>query len=41
MYPIEIIDNSNRIEKDLVKDWLRLVTGPDCGDDCIYVDAKT
>jgi hypothetical protein len=40
-YPIGIIDNSNKIEEDLAKDWLWLVTGADCGDDCIYVDAKT
>ncbi len=41
MYPIRIIDNTNKIEKNLAKDWLRLITGADWGNDRIHVDAKT
>ncbi len=38
-YPIRFIDNGNKIEKDLAKNWLRVIAGTDCGDDCIHVDA--
>jgi hypothetical protein len=40
-YPIRFIDNGNKIEKDLAKNWLRHVSGADCSDDCIHVDAQT
>jgi type II secretory pathway component PulL len=39
MYPIRIIDNGNKIEKDLAKNWLKHIAGAGCGDDCIHVDA--
>ncbi len=41
MYPVWIVDYGNKVEKDLTKDWLRLIIGTDGGDDHIHVDAKT
>ena len=41
MYPVRIVDYGNKIEKNLMEDWLRPVVGTDGGDDCIHVDAKT
>ncbi len=41
MYPVWIVDYGNKVEKDLAKDWLRLIIGTDSGNDCVHVDAKT
>jgi hypothetical protein len=40
MYPVWIFDYGNKIEKNLMEDWLRSVVGTDGGDDHIHVDAK-
>ncbi len=40
-YPVWIVDYGNKVEKNLMEDWLRPVIGTDGGDDCIHVDAKT
>ncbi len=40
-YPFWIVDYGNKVEKDLRKDWLRLIIGTDSGDDRVHVDAKT
>ncbi len=40
-YPVGMNDNRDEIEKDLVKDWLWLVTGADLSDKYIHIDAKT
>ncbi len=40
-YPVWIVDYGNEVEKDLTKDWLRLIIGTDSGDDRVHVDAKT
>jgi hypothetical protein len=39
-YPVEIVDNGDKVEKDLAKDWLRLIIRADCGGDCVHVNAN-
>jgi hypothetical protein len=39
-YPVWIVDYDNKVEKDLTKDWRRLIIGTDSGDDHVHVDAK-
>jgi hypothetical protein len=41
MYPVWIVDYGDKVEKDLTKDWLRLIIGTDSNDDRVHVDAKT
>jgi hypothetical protein len=41
MYPVWIVDYGDKVEKDLMEDWLRLIIGTDSGDVCVHVDAKT
>ncbi len=41
MYPVWIVDYGNKVEKNLVKDWLRLIIRTDSGNDRVHVDAKT
>jgi hypothetical protein len=40
-YLVWIVDYGNKVEKNLMEDWLRPVVGTDGGDDRIHVDAKT
>ncbi len=40
-YPVWFVDYGNKVEKDLTKDWLRLIIGTGGSDDFIHVDAKT
>ncbi len=40
-YSVWIVDYGNKIEKNLMEDWLRSVVGTDGSDDCVHVDAKT
>ena len=39
-YPVWIVDYGNKVEKDLMEDWLRPVVGTDGSDDCVHVDAR-
>ncbi len=41
MYPVWIVDYGNKVEKNLMEDWLRPVVGTDGSDDHIHVEAKT
>jgi hypothetical protein len=40
-YPVWIVDNGNKVEKNLTEDRLRPVVGTDGSDDCVHVDSKT
>ncbi len=42
MYPVwKIVDYGNKVEKDLMEDWLKFIIGTDGRDDCVHVDSKT